>query len=64
MYEVTIKGFKTKKAAIEFINWYEGSAEQDIDIWMNCRKDEGADFKDQNFLTEKVDEEKLELYIT
>lgn len=41
MYEVVVKGFKTKAEAETFLNWYEGSAEQDIDIWLDCRRDEG-----------------------
>lgn len=52
--KLTIKGFKTEDALIEFINWYEGQGEQDIDIWMDCRKEEGADIQN-NFLTKSLE---------
>jgi hypothetical protein len=41
MYEVKIKGFKTKKQAQEFINWYSGQGEQDASVWFEARKAEG-----------------------
>jgi len=41
MYKVNIEGFKTKAQAEAFVSWYEGQGEQDIDIWLECRKDEG-----------------------
>lgn len=33
MYEIIVKGFKTKEQAEKFIGWYEGSGEQMIDEW-------------------------------
>ncbi len=33
MFIVKITGFKTRKAAEEFMNWYENQGEQDISIW-------------------------------
>lgn len=41
MYNLLIKGFKTKAQAEAFIDWYEGQGEQDACIWFECRKDEG-----------------------
>jgi len=41
MYSVKIDGFKTRKEAQAFYEWYEGQGEQDICIWLECRKDEG-----------------------
>lgn len=40
-YEVVIKGFQTKEQAKEFVSWYSGQGEQDIQIWLECRKEEG-----------------------
>jgi len=34
MYEVRIKGFKTKQAMNEFASWFDGQGEQDCSIWM------------------------------
>ena len=45
MYKVTIEGFKNKDEAEQFIHWYEGQGEQDIDIWLECRRDEGMDIR-------------------
>lgn len=41
MYNVIVKGFNTKEEAETFIGWYEGSAEQDIDIWLEVRRGVG-----------------------
>ena len=46
MFEVTIKGFKTKDEAVEFMQWYSGQGEQDIPVWLECRKDEGLDVRE------------------
>ena len=42
MYEVKISGFKTKAQAEEFVKWYEGSGEQQAEMWFECRKEEGV----------------------
>ena len=36
MYQLTIKGFKTKAQVQAFIDWYEGQGEQDADTWFEC----------------------------
>lgn len=41
MYELKIKGFKTKEQAKAFIEWYEGQGEQDAQIWFEARVYEG-----------------------
>jgi hypothetical protein len=41
MYEVVIKGFKTKAQAEVFIQAYEGQGEQTAWIWYEDRKLEG-----------------------
>lgn len=41
MYELKITGFKTKKQAEQFRDWYSGQGEQDAAIWFECRKSEG-----------------------
>ena len=41
MFKLVITGFNTKVEIEEYINWYEGQAEQDITYWLECRKDEG-----------------------
>lgn len=46
MASVIIHGFKNDDEAKEFIKWYEGQGEQDIDYWMECRKDEGLDVRE------------------
>lgn len=33
MYELKLKGFKTKEQAKAFIKWYEGQGEQDAQVW-------------------------------
>lgn len=33
-FSVTVKGFKTKEQANEFIDWYSGSGEQEFDTWV------------------------------
>lgn len=40
-YELVIKGFKTKAEAETFVSWYDEQGEQDISIWLECRKNEG-----------------------
>ena len=40
MYSVKVVGFKTQEEAKQFIKWYEGQGEQDISIWLECRKSE------------------------
>ena len=37
MPNVLITGFKTDKAAKEFISWYEAQGEQDIKVWFDDR---------------------------
>ena len=34
-FSVTLKGFKTKEQAKEFLDWYEGQGESDISIWLD-----------------------------
>jgi hypothetical protein len=41
-YEVVIKGFQTKEQAKEFVSWYSGQGEQDIQIWLGCQKTAGV----------------------
>ncbi len=41
MFEILIRGFKTKAQAEAFYSWYEGQGEQDACIWFECRKEEG-----------------------
>ena len=55
---VTIKGFKNREEAIQFMSWYEGQGEQDSCEWMECRKDEGLDVRD-SLMTKSVDEKNL-----
>lgn len=62
MYEVKVKGFKTKDAAEEFMNWYSGQGEQDIDVWMECRSEEGRDVQ-QRFIAVKLDHANLEMFL-
>lgn len=40
MYELHIKGFKTKQQVECFIDWYEGQGEQDAIPWFECRMDD------------------------
>lgn len=42
---ITIKGFKNREEAIEFMAWYSGQGEQDIEFWMECRQQEGKDVR-------------------
>ena len=35
MYEIIVKGFKTKEQAEGFIDWYEGSGEQHVEGWVD-----------------------------
>ena len=51
---VTIKGFKTQDAAYEFMNWYCGAGEQELDYWMECRRNEGKNIPN-NFITTNID---------
>ncbi len=41
MYNLLLKGFKTKEQVKAFIDWYEGQGEQDACAWFECRKSEG-----------------------
>ena len=43
--DVTIKGFKNKTEAIEFMKWYSNQGEQDIEFWMECRQQEGKNVR-------------------
>lgn len=58
MYEVTITGFKNKESAQMFMDWYEGQGEQDIQIWADCRKEEGEPILN-NFLSTTMNYNKL-----
>lgn len=40
---LVIEGFETVEQAKHWAEWYEGQGEQDWPIWMECRRDEGAD---------------------
>lgn len=44
-FKVVLEGFKTKKQALEFLHWYEGSGEQQfydhLDI-MEMHKEDGC----------------------
>ena len=63
MFEVKIKGFETKDSAIEFMNWYSGQGEQDIDFWMECRKEEGKDIQ-ESFNTKSINDNTLTLTLS
>lgn len=41
MFSVKVEGFKTEAQAKAFIEWYEGSGEQNASIWFDARKSEG-----------------------
>jgi hypothetical protein len=54
MYSVKISGFKTKKQAAEFLNWYEGGGEQQfydhLDI-LHMNPDDGCNINcDKNYV--------------
>lgn len=55
---ITIKGFRNRQEAIEFMNWYSGQGEQDIDFWMECRQQEGKDVR-ECINCKSIDEENL-----
>ncbi len=40
-FSVLVTGFKTQAEADCFIGWYEGQGEQEIDVWLECRRYEG-----------------------
>lgn len=40
-FSVTFKGFKTKEEAKQFATWYSIQGEQQIDYWLDCRREEG-----------------------
>jgi hypothetical protein len=45
MFKVTLKGFKTKKQAKAFLDWYEGSGEQYFDDYLDIaglNRDDGC----------------------
>ena len=42
---VHIHGFKNLVEANEFCRWYSNQGEQDIDVWLGCRQDEGMDVR-------------------
>lgn len=50
-FKVVIDGFKSLKAAEEFYQWYSGQGEQDIDIWWECRQDEGEEVGETPYIT-------------
>ncbi len=63
MFNVLIKGFKTKKQAKEFLSWYEGSGEQQFydhldivgmspDDGCNINVDKKYEFKDNTIMAE------------
>lgn len=53
MFELHLKGFKTKEQVKAFIEWYEGQGEQNACIWFECRKDAGEiDVDTMNVLCE------------
>ena len=62
MFEVTVKGFKTRDEAIEFMQWYSGAGEQDAAYWFECRKEEGKDVRDFLY-TDSINEETLTMVI-
>jgi len=41
MYELNLKGFKTKEQVLAFIKWYEGQGEQEAQVWFEERMSEG-----------------------
>lgn len=45
-FSVHVHGFKSLDEAEEFCRWYEGQGEQDIPIWLECRKDEGKNVRE------------------
>jgi len=45
MYELTIKGFKTKDEVEAFIHWYESEGEQYASTCLEMEKDEGKDVR-------------------
>jgi len=42
MFEILIKGFKTKEQAEEFYSWYEGQGEQDACVWFEIAQSKGT----------------------
>lgn len=59
MFEIKIKGFKTKEAAQEFMNWYEGQGEQDLYMWMEYQEKGNTILEEQTFNTKRIDNENL-----
>lgn len=43
MFSVVLNSFKNIEAAKEFLDWFEGQGEQDIQTWWECRQSEGKD---------------------
>jgi hypothetical protein len=39
--KLTIVGFTSQEQINQFMSWYSGQGEQDIDYWLECRHDEG-----------------------
>lgn len=35
MYNLILKGFKTKEQVEEFVSWYSGQGEQDLTVWLS-----------------------------
>ena len=64
MHSVKIEGFETKEGAVEFMNWYSGQGEQDIDNWMECRQEEGTDLGDNSFMVNSIDKDTLTMKIS
>jgi len=58
MHSITIDGFKTKEAAVEFMTWYSGQGEQDIMGWMEEHPEH-----DNNWICTGYDEDALTMEI-
>lgn len=50
MFNVTLKGFKTKEEAEEFISWYGNSGEQDFGDHLECQDDFDMSFASVDYL--------------
>jgi hypothetical protein len=49
-YTVTFHGFISKEEAEAFAGWYEGQGEQDVTIWLECRRDESPDAQIRKYI--------------
>jgi hypothetical protein len=55
MISVTLTGFKNIEAAKQFVNWFEGQGEQDIQIWWEYRQDDGLDIGKSPMIDNRTD---------